>query len=182
MKIYTKKGDKGETSLFRGGRISKASLRVRAYGTVDELNSFIGFARSQKLSDKIDEALDKAQHDLFVIGSDLSTGFEKESASKTELRLPKDSQAFLENAIDEMETELEPLKNFILPGGTQTASALHIARTICRRAERECVELAQSENINPHIIIYLNRLSDFLFDAARYENKIAGKRDVIWQS
>lgn len=178
MKIYTKKGDKGETSLFGGNRVAKSSPRIEAYGTVDELNSLLGLAYSYSLSQKGQTFIDKVQTDLFVLGSDLATPPDyKERIA----RLSEDSITFLETGIDEMEQELEPLKNFILPGGSKQGAALHYARTVCRRAERAVVKCNQNEEISGLTLTYLNRLSDFLFVLGRYENKQAGAREEVWK-
>lgn len=177
MKIYTKKGDSGNTSLFGGQRVSKSSKRIDAYGTVDELNSILGMATSFGLSSKGSQFVEKVQQQLFVLGADLATPATKD------IRIDRISHAeveFLENAIDEMEEELDPLKNFILPGGANAGSTLHFARTVCRRAERITVECRHEEEISEVAIIYINRLSDFLFVLARYENKEAGKQETTW--
>ncbi len=178
MKIYTKKGDRGETSLFGGDRVAKSSARIKAYGTVDELNSVIGLAASYSLSEEGSHRLKKVQEDLFVLGADLATPPDYKERID---RIRKESLQFLEESIDEMEHELEPLKNFILPGGTQQGAALHFARTVCRRAERAAVACSQEEEISELTIKYLNRLSDFLFVLARFENKQAGVSEPIWK-
>lgn len=179
MKIYTKKGDSGETSLFGGQRVSKSTERIEAYGTVDELNSFVGLAASYDLSDKGTEYLRKVQEMLFTLGADLATP----PSSETRIdRLGEGATQFLEEAIDEMEEELETLKNFILPGGSQAGATLHTARTICRRAERAAVACQKVDEISDESLKFLNRLSDFLFVMARYENKQAGIREDIWKT
>ena len=178
MKIYTKTGDAGETALFGGGRVPKDALRVHAYGTVDECNAAVGLARAAGLDPGLDQLLAQVQNQLFVVGADLATPGERASiprVSETEVR-------FLETAIDELEAGLEPLRQFILPGGTAGAAQLHLARTICRRAERWAVSLAHAEPLNPQLLVYLNRLSDFLFVAARAANARAGMPDVPWVS
>jgi len=178
MKIYTRKGDQGETSLFGGTRVPKSSARINAYGTVDELNSVIGLAASYKLSEKSSEWIKKVQEDLFVLGADLATP----SPSETRIpRIKEEAITFLEETIDEMQEELAPLKNFILPGGSQQGATLHLARTVCRRAERATVICRQEEEVSPLAIKYLNRLSDFLFVLARYENKQVGNREETWK-
>lgn len=178
MKIYTKKGDSGDTSLFGGQRVSKSNERIRAYGTVDELNSFVGLAASYELSDTGTALLKKVQKLLFVLGADLATP----PASKTRInRISQEDVDFLEDAIDNMEEELDPLKNFILPGGSQPGATLHVARTICRRAERAAVACQQTDEISDLTIKFLNRLSDFLFVIARFENKHAGSREESWK-
>lgn len=176
MKIYTKTGDKGETGLFGGKRISKDDRRIEAYGTVDELNSIIGVARSFTESDKIDEILRKIQDWLFVLGTDLATPAEiKSNAAK---RISAEDGTALEKIIDEIEMQLTPLKTFILPGGSKNASLLHHARTVCRRAERRVVSIRKETSENT--TIFLNRLSDLLFVLARYANKLSSIDDVPW--
>lgn len=178
MKIYTKKGDSGETSLFGGAKVSKSSARIEAYGTVDELNSVVGLATSHSLSPKGTVWTKKVQEFLFVLGADLATP----PSSKTRInRIGEEEIKSLEHAIDEIEEELAPLKHFILPGGAQAGATLHVARTVCRRAERAAVACSQEENISGHTIKFLNRLSDFLFVLARYENKYAGTPEETWK-
>ncbi|MCH2449661.1 MAG: cob(I)yrinic acid a,c-diamide adenosyltransferase [Gracilimonas sp.] len=177
MKIYTKKGDSGETSLFGGQRVSKSSKRIDSYGTVDELNSILGMATSFGVSEKGTKLLETVQQQLFVLGADLATPQSKEHRIE---RIGNAEVEFLEKAIDEMEETLEPLKNFILPGGSQAGSTLHFARTVCRRAERITVECRHEEGISEVAIMYINRLSDFLFVLARYENKQAGTLETSW--
>jgi cob(I)alamin adenosyltransferase len=172
MKIYTKTGDKGETSLFGGTRVPKYNDRIEAYGTIDELNSYIGLIRDQKVSGTIKENLLIIQTDLFTLGAMLATPKEKETlkSGKDRLNIPKvnqDSILNLENQIDLMNKDLEPMTNFILPGGHTTVSFCHIARCVCRRAERLVVKLSTEQVIEDTIIIYLNRLSDYLFVLAR---------------
>ena len=178
MKIYTKKGDSGETSLFGGQRVSKSTERIEAYGNVDELNSLVGLAVSYDLSDKGAEYLRKVQEQLFTLGADLATP----PSSETRIdRIGEKDINFLENAIDEMEKDLEKLKNFILPGGSQQGATLHVARTVCRRAERAAVACQEVDEISDECLKFLNRLSDFLFVIARYENKQAGVREETWK-
>jgi cob(I)alamin adenosyltransferase len=177
MKIYTKKGDSGNTSLFGGQRVSKSSKRIDAYGTVDELNSILGMATSFGLSEKGTELLKTVQQQLFILGADLATPQSKEIRIN---RIGSNEVEFLENAIDDMEKSLEPLKNFILPGGAKAGSTLHFARTVCRRAERITVECRHEEEISEVAIMYINRLSDFLFVLARYENNQAGTEEKTW--
>lgn len=181
MKIYTKTGDSGETALFGGGRVEKNHPRVEAYGDVDELNAAIGLARSIDLMPRIDEVLVPIQRDLFAIGALLATpDHDKMREQLSKARIDDDRIAQLERAIDAAEGELEPLRSFILPGGTPKASALHVARTVCRRAERRVVHLA-NEIALPHlVVIYLNRLSDLLFMLARVANRRAGAGEVTW--
>tara|TARA_Y100000590_G_scaffold459996_1_gene618328 strand:- start:274 stop:822 length:549 start_codon:yes stop_codon:yes gene_type:complete len=181
LKIYTKKGDKGKTNLFgTDKRISKASKRVKSYGEIDELNSFIGLAISGDLPkefSKILRELDKIQGDLFVIGAELAT---ISNDNKIANRIKKKDVKRLENIIDSCSEELEPLKNFILPGGSSIAAIFHICRTVCRRAERNIVDLSEEDEVNEEIITYLNRLSDLFFILARYSNKILDVEDVKW--
>lgn len=172
MKIYTKTGDKGETSLFGGTRVKKFNLRIEAYGTVDELNSYIGLIRDQKIDQITISTLIKIQNELFTLGAMLATPPDKEKlkSGKNRLQIPKIGEneiKFLENEIDNMNNSLEPMKNFILPGGHSTVSFCHIARCICRRSERITVQLNEQESVNNFILIYLNRLSDYLFVLAR---------------
>jgi len=181
VKIYTKTGDQGETGLYRGGRISKDSLRISAIGTVDELNSTLGSIRAMKIELDYDNWLKRAQNDLFIIGADLSTPDSAVKPGDNVMRLADSSYDYLEAAIDRMDERLEPLRAFILPGGTPHAAAVHIARSVCRRAEREVVGLARAESVNPAVVIYLNRLSDFLFTLARDLNRLAGVPDVPWE-
>ncbi|MCF6349692.1 MAG: cob(I)yrinic acid a,c-diamide adenosyltransferase [Flavobacteriaceae bacterium] len=172
MKIYTKTGDKGETSLFGGTRVPKYDDRIEAYGTVDELNAYIGLIRDQKVTDSIKENLRTVQNDLFTLGAMLATPKEKETLKngKKRLNIPKINQSSvlnLENQIDLMNKDLKPMTNFILPGGHTTVSYCHIARCVCRRAERLVVRLSEEQVIDNNIIMYLNRLSDYLFVLAR---------------
>lgn len=178
MKIYTRTGDAGETSLLAGGRISKADPRLDAYGTVDELNAFLGAMRAAWRGGAIDGELEAVQRDLFDLGALLATATPDE-------RFPgptADRVRTLEQSIDRMEAELTPLKNFILPGGTPAAASLHVARTVCRRAERAVVGLGSAEANIVRAVTYLNRLSDYLFVAARYANHTAGEADVTWEA
>jgi cob(I)alamin adenosyltransferase len=179
MKIYTKTGDRGDTGLFGGARVSKASMRVAAYGDVDELNSVLGVVCAHAAdAARIDE-LRRIQCDLFVVGAELAKNPDKEVDLGMTLVSETDIQR-LERAIDELDRTLAPLKTFILPGGSMAATFLHVARTTCRRAERAVVLLAQSETVRGELIRYLNRLSDLLFTLARAENQQAGIPDVPW--
>ncbi|RMF78742.1 MAG: cob(I)yrinic acid a,c-diamide adenosyltransferase [Chloroflexi bacterium] len=178
MKIYTKTGDDGTTSLFAGGRVPKTHLRVECYGTVDELNSVIGVARSMNPSGLADEWLTHLQHDLFNLGADLATP--RDAKAEWVVRIDATHIAWLEETIDRMDTDLPTLKAFILPGGTPAAAHIHVARTVCRRAERRAILLAEQEHIGEHIIPYLNRLSDFLFTLARWENLEGGETEEKW--
>lgn len=181
MKIYTRAGDEGTTGLFGGGRVSKTHPRIAAYGTVDETNSFIGLARSLAAahpeSGRLDALLASVQEEMFVLGADLAT------PADAKARSPRVSDVHvkrLERSIDELEEDLPPLKRFILPGGTPTASALHVARSVCRRAERMVLEAAEEEAVSPLAPVYLNRLSDFLFVLARWANQTEGGREWTW--
>lgn len=172
MKIYTKTGDTGETSLFGGTRVPKYNDRIEAYGTVDELNSYIGLIRDQKMNDVLKENLLIVQNDLFTLGAMLATPKEKETlkSGKDRLNIPKVNQSSilnLENKIDLMNNDLKPMTSFILPGGHTTVSYCHIARCVCRRAERLVVKLGVDQDIDHNILMYLNRLSDYLFVLAR---------------
>jgi cob(I)alamin adenosyltransferase len=181
MKIYTKGGDKGETGLFGGERVPKSSIRIEAYGTIDELNSFTGLAITELRSDEVKELLNLIQNQLFTVGSDLAAPVTEKTKKYDIPRVPKE---FIENAevqIDKFEEKLEPLKNFILPGGSKAASMLNVCRTICRRAERRVVQLKATEQVGENIIIFLNRLSDLFFVLARYENTISGNPETIWK-
>ena len=178
MKIYTKTGDKGETSLFGGTRVSKESLRIETYGTVDELNSVIGVCRSINTEKQIDSILEDIQNTLFTLGADLATP--KETKKKKIIRINSTAVTRLERYIDDIDKSLEPLKNFILPGGNQTAASLHSARTVCRRAERLLVQLARKEKIGEQPLIYLNRLSDLLFVLARRVNALSKTPETKW--
>jgi cob(I)alamin adenosyltransferase len=190
MKIYTKTGDKGETGLIDGNRVSKANPRIVAYGTVDELNSNIGLAISFLRLEHKDLFLDlidimtRLQRDLFIIGSDLADP--RYPQAKKDLfstpRMEENMTLVLEDAIDKFEMELEPITFFILPGGSIEASILHVARTISRRAEITVTLLLKDQIINPIVLVYLNRLSDFLFVAARLINKRLGIKDIAWRS
>lgn len=177
MKIYTKKGDTGETSLFGGQRVSKSSKRIDSYGTVDELNSILGMAAAYGVSKKGADLIETVQQQLFVLGADLATPKSREVRID---RIGNEEVEYLEAAIDEMEESLEPLKNFILPGGSKAGATLHFARTVCRRAERITVECRHEEEISEVAIMYINRLSDFLFVLARFENKVAGTEEKTW--
>jgi cob(I)alamin adenosyltransferase len=181
MKIYTRTGDKGDTGLFGGGRVSKSHPRVEAYGDVDELNAVIGLARSIEMMPRIDEVLVPVQRDLFSLGALLATpDREKVQRQLEKARIDDARVAELERAIDDGESELEPLTAFILPGGTPKSAALHVARTVCRRAERKVIALGDDVDVPPVVIRYLNRLSDLLFVLARVANRRAGAPEVIW--
>jgi cob(I)alamin adenosyltransferase len=181
MKIYTKGGDKGETGLFGGDRITKNSERIEAYGTIDELNSFIGLTITEVKSEDIKNLLQTIQNRLFTVGSDLATLLNEKNQKHNIRRVPKEFFEETEKQIDKFDEQLKPLQNFIIPGGTKSAALLNICRTICRRAERRVVALNESTGIGDNIIIFLNRLSDLFFVLARYENMISGIPDTIWK-
>jgi len=180
MKIYTKTGDDGSTGLFNGQRVAKHSIRVESYGTVDELNSIIGLSRAFCKNNEISVPLLKISNLLFNLGSDLATPYNPPPKFEVQ-RLKAESITYLENLIDEYTNNLPPLKNFILPGGSVAAAYLHNARTVCRRAERLIVNLSQTEDIGSIVVIFINRLSDYLFTAARYENYLSGVNDILWE-
>ncbi len=181
MKIYTRTGDEGDTGLFGGGRVTKDHPRVEAYGDIDELNAAIGMARAVELMPRVDEVLAPLQRDLFAIGALLATPDRDKMAEQlAKARIDEERIAQLERAIDEGDAELEPLRAFIMPGGTPKAAALHVARTVCRRAERRVVALAHDTELPGLVTIYLNRLSDLLFTLARVANARAGAGEVTW--
>lgn len=181
MKIYTKTGDDGSTGLFGGPRVSKDHARICAYGEIDELNSLLGIIRAHKIPDEVEQILSSIQHTLFSIGAELATP-NPESFSLKWKAGPWVQQ--LEDEIDRYESALPPLKNFILPGGTPGASYLHLARTTCRRAERAVVSLSRDPEVSDlnDILVFLNRLSDYLFVASRLCNLRENKSDVPWIS
>jgi cob(I)alamin adenosyltransferase len=182
-KIYTRTGDDGTTALGSGERVAKNDLRVEAYGTVDETNAAIGLARTQLAAgdEGVDARLARIQNDLFDLGADLCVPKEIAKAGRAPLRITETQVERLEREIDEMNEALQPLRSFVLPGGSPAAAALHVARTVCRRAERAMVALAAKpdEPVNRAALKYVNRLSDFLFVASRYVND-HGRRDVLW--
>ncbi|MEL6119348.1 MAG: cob(I)yrinic acid a,c-diamide adenosyltransferase [Pseudomonadota bacterium] len=179
-KIYTKTGDAGETALGNGARVAKHSMRVSAYGTVDELNATLGLARL-KTSGDTDAALSRIQNDLFDLGADMCRPDMEQDAEAEypPLRMTKGQVERLEAEIDVMNKKLEPLRSFVLPGGSELAAHMHLCRTVARRAERLSVELATMEAVNPEAVKYLNRLSDWFFVASRIAND-NGKNDVLW--
>ncbi len=179
-KIYTKTGDDGSTGLFGGPRVAKDAERIDAYGDVDELNSAIGLARSFGLESRHDDVAGQIQHTLFVLGADLATPRSEGREHAQALRVTSHDVVCLERVIDDLEADLPPLKHFILPGGTSAAAALHLARTICRRAERRVVRLARTEPLGVEPQQYLNRLSDLLFVLARSVNHVAGTDETKW--
>lgn len=176
MKIYTKSGDDGTTGLLRGGRVKKNHARIEAYGTVDELCSVIGIARATQPKADIDAVLAQLQQDLFSMGADLATP-ELDTASLSTERV-----TWVERQIDRVDSDLPALANFVLPAGTSTAAALHHARTVCRRAERRVVSLAEEAQVPETTVIYLNRTSDLLFVLARAANFSSGEPDVVWNA
>lgn len=177
MKIYTRTGDAGTTGLFSGQRVAKTHPRVSAYGTVDEMNSVLGVARSAKPVPQVEAELVLLQARLFDLGADLATA----PGGRAVPRILPAHVAALEAGIDRMLAEIPPMKAFVLPGGSPAAAQIHLARAICRRAEREAVAAAASEDISPEALVYLNRLSDFLFALARYENHLAGVAEQEWR-
>ncbi len=181
FKIYTKTGDKGTTSLIGGTKVSKADLRIEAYGTVDELNSYIGLCKDVLTDENSLIALQEVQDRLFTLGSALACDPQKE----TKMAIPdltENDCRFLENEIDKMEESLQPMKSFILPGGNVAISQLHVARCVCRRAERCCVRLSQEVPVEEIFVKYLNRLSDYLFVLARFTGSLLQVPDIPWRA
>ena len=179
MKIYTKKGDAGQTALFGGARVSKSSLRVAAYGDVDELNSILGVVRAHDPGARVEGELSRIQSELFDLGAELARDPDSRADPGSD-RIDAESIERLESSVDELERDLLPLKQFILPGGCASASFLHVARTTCRRAERAAVALGADGTVRGELLAYLNRLSDLLFVMARHENHARGVEDVPW--
>lgn len=179
MKIYTRGGDEGKTSLFAGGRVSKNHARLHACGTVDELNSLLGVALAMGAPETLAESLQRVQNELFVLGADLATPLE--ASGPHIVRVSAALTAALEGEIDTWDANLPPLRHFILPGGGLCGAMLHLARTVCRRAERWAVALQDSEEINTEVLRYLNRLSDWLFVAARWANHNANISETLWK-
>ena len=181
MKLYTRTGDDGSTGLFGGDRVSKAHLRLAAYGTLDELNSVVGLLRLHANPVCADEAaLQRIQHDLFVLGAILATPAGRQELLGQRMSRPTWGLAAMEADIDRLTALAPPMKNFVLPGGTPGAAYGHLARTVCRRAEREVVGLAAEEALDPAVVRYLNRLSDWFFALSRAENAMAGLPDIEW--
>ncbi|MEO5971354.1 MAG: cob(I)yrinic acid a,c-diamide adenosyltransferase [Bdellovibrionia bacterium] len=178
MKIYTKKGDAGETSLYGGLRVPKDDLRIRTYGTFDELNAILGMVLAEPaLAEEISTRLLRIQGELFQLGAELATPRGKSIGSQ----LIQDPQVeSMEREIDQMEAKLKPLKTFILPGGVRASALVHLARTVSRRAERDMISLNRAESLRPVVLQYVNRLSDYLFVSARYLNYLAGNSDIPW--
>lgn len=181
-RIYTRAGDGGTTRLATGATVSKADRRVETYGAVDETNACLGLARAHTAGGELDAILARLQNELFDLGADLATPAGADEAADAKLRILDSQVARLESEIDALNAELPPLASFVLPGGTQAAAALHLARTVCRRAEREAVRLVEAgEPVSAPAMRYLNRLSDLLFVAARYAND-RGAAEVFWKS
>jgi cob(I)alamin adenosyltransferase len=176
-KIYTRGGDAGETSLGDGSRVSKLDARIAAYGTVDELNAAVGVVVAGACPDTIREVLLRVQNELFDLGADLSVPIEDEAR----LRVTQEQVDGLEDECDRFNAELPELKSFVLPGGSEAAARLHVARTVCRRAEREALIAAAAHDVNPLALVYLNRLSDLLFILARAANAADGRAEPLWR-
>lgn len=180
-KVTTKTGDDGTTALSSGRRLAKDHLRIEAYGTVDELNSVLGVALAEGLSEPLPVELERIQNELFHLGSDLAMPRDGEARFPVP-RIERRHTEDLEAGLERLEQELPALENFVLPGGAPGAARLNVARTVCRRAERVAVRLGREEEIGAEVLRYLNRLSDFLFVAARFENRLRGVADVLWNS
>jgi cob(I)alamin adenosyltransferase len=180
-KVYTRTGDDGTTSLGGGQRVDKDALRVEAYGTADELNSHLGVVRATGVTPTVEAELARIQNELFHLGSDLCV-LEEDQQSMPVPRIEQRHVEALESLMDRLSEDLPPLENFVLPGGCPAAAQLHVARAVCRRAERLVARLAREETVNPQILMYLNRLSDALFILARFENRSRGVEDILWDS
>lgn len=178
MKIYTRTGDDGQTGLYGGGRLPKSDARIEAYGSVDELNAQLGACRAAGLTPEVDELVARLQHEMFALGAELSSPSGKAPAA---LCLDERDVTRLEDAIDQFEADLPALTTFVLPGGTSASAALHVARAVCRRSERQVVALAQSADVRPTVLHYLNRVGDLLFVLARHANFAVGQSDVLWK-
>ena len=178
MKIYTKTGDAGDTSLFGGERVPKSALRIDVYGTVDELNAQLGVIRALKPPAEVDNLLEQIQNQLFVLGADLATPIN--ATPKNMTRVQQIDIQILEETIDRLDAQVEPLRSFILPGGSLVSAQLHVARTVCRRAERLVDALGRKEETGKFSLVYLNRLADLLFVMARYANKLSGNEETKW--
>ena len=177
-RIYTRGGDRGETSLGDGSRVSKLDCRIGAFGAVDELNSHLGVALAGELPHDLRPVLERVQNELFDVGADLAVPY---GVGDGRLRVDDDAIAALEAACDRFNADLPELRSFVLPGGAEAAARLHVARTVCRRAERDALLAAEELEINPLVLVYLNRLSDLLFIAARYANAAAGAGEPLWK-
>jgi cob(I)alamin adenosyltransferase len=180
-KVRTRTGDDGTTALGSGTRVSKADPRIEAYGTVDELNAQIGVVQAAGVAPELADPLRQIQNDLFHLGAELCIP-EADRPRHSGPRIEPRHIEFLDRLVDRFNAQLTPLKNFVLPGGALSAAQLHVARTVCRRAEREVIALAGKEPVGPHVVMYLNRLSDVLFILARYQNKAAGVDEPTWDS
>jgi cob(I)alamin adenosyltransferase len=181
LKIYTRTGDEGETGLFGGGRVPKSHARIEALGAVDELNAAIGWAVTQVAVGTTRQGLESLQHELFALGAEIGTPSDGGKVRRDTQGVGDEHIVALEDLIDLSEAELPELRAFVLPGGSAGAAALHLARTVCRRAERAVVRLGESEEMRVVVMAYLNRLSDLLFTLARLENQRAGRGDVEWR-
>ncbi len=179
MKIYTKTGDQGKTSLIGGVRIDKSDLALDVYGTIDELNSYLGYLQSKINTKAYHKILNRIQNQLFVLSAEIATP-DKEKRAQYKEKITDNDIQFLEDTIDQLSGKLTPLKSFILPGGSERGAICHIARTVCRRAERLLVKWGKEQEIEPIWLKYLNRLSDLLFVIARYLNKIDGRQEFKW--
>ena len=177
-RIYTRGGDRGETSLGDGSRVSKLDPRIQAFGTVDELNSLLGVVLAGELPSELRPLLERLQNELFDLGADLSVPY---AAGDGRLRVTQEQIDELERACDRFNADLPELRSFVLPGGTEAAAALHVARAVCRRAERDALAAAQEVEINPLALVYLNRVSDLLFILARAANAQAGRPEPLWK-
>lgn len=180
MKIYTRAGDRGETGMIDGSHVPKEHIRVTAYGEVDELCALLGLVRSRSSHLQLDELLHTIQRDLFSIGAQLADPSGRVATRSAKARLSNEQVTHLETAIDQLEAQLPPLKSFILPGGSDVGSLLHLSRTVCRRAERSVAALHRAEAVDAVILAYINRLSDLLFTMARQENSRAGQTEDRW--
>jgi cob(I)alamin adenosyltransferase len=180
MKIYTKTGDKGETGLIGGARVLKSALRVEAYGEIDELNAVLGCIRTKLTDETISESLLRIQRDLFAIGAQLADPRGQVEKKAEKVSIGEERVRQLEEIIDRYDAVLPPLRSFILPGGTEGGALLHLARAVCRRAERRMVALSQETSLSPVLIVYINRLSDLLFTLARAVNREAGTEEIPW--
>ena len=179
--MYTGRGDKGETSLFGSKRVPKDSPRIEAYGGIDELNSCIGVAITFSTSEIVSTPLKRVQNLLFVVGADLATELAARGEGEAIPRISREDTRWLERETDELLAKLPPLKNFILPGGSPAAANLQLARSVCRRAERRIVAIARVEAINPELLPFVNRLSTYLFNLARYSNFAEGRQEEVWK-
>jgi cob(I)alamin adenosyltransferase len=180
VKIYTKTGDGGQTGLLGGTRVGKDHIRVAAYGEVDETNALLGVVRARAEDDRLRRLLAEVQRDLFALGAQLADPTARVTARKAKAAVTEASVRRLERAIDAREKKLPALTAFILPGGSETGALLHLARTVCRRAERSVVGLSRSERVDPRLVVYLNRLSDLLFVLARSENHLRDEAEERW--